>query len=226
MYIGASNVATFSTVATLPFTSAGSYIQVNNVATGAMTAGINNRYYNVYQVLVPACSDVDSQMRRMIMLQPQATHTSLANAQAEDPRSLSFGDFQTKASEFTIYARITYVTAVGDANTGKCRIATGGITYLTGNKLSQTSISGFNPTDHAVLDNVAWTTSGHTGTINAFPVFNATGVASELLPTAGQSVRMNAGGTALEAYTPSGFSWGTSISAGSGVALTMTSSDL
>ncbi len=40
---------------------------------------------------------------------------------------------------------------------------------------------------------------------------------------------MNAGGTAWEAYTPGGgggIAWGDSISAGSGVGLTMTSSDL
>ena len=133
MYIGASNVATFSTVATLPFVSAGAntFMRVNNTATGAMTAGVNSRYYNVYQVLVPTSADTNSQKYRMIMLQPQATHTTLAAAQAEDPRSLSFGDFQTKATEFTIYARITYVTSNGDTNAGKCRIATGGVSYIT-----------------------------------------------------------------------------------------------
>ncbi len=64
----------------------------------------------------------------MVMLQPQRTHTSLANAQAEDPRSLSFGDLTNSVPEFVVYARITYVTATGDTNTGKVRIATGGVT--------------------------------------------------------------------------------------------------
>lgn len=82
------------------------------------------------------------------MLQPQVAHTSLSSAQAEDPRSLSLGNFATTATEFTIYARITYVTSAGDANTGKCRIATGGVSYVVGNRLSSSSLTG-SPTNHA-----------------------------------------------------------------------------
>ncbi len=175
MYIGASSTATFSTVATLPFVSAGSYLQVNNPSTGSMTNGVNNRYYNVYQILVPAGSDTDSQKRRMIMLQPQATYTSLTSAQAEDPRSLSLGDFATKATEFTVYARITYITSVGDANTGKCRIATGGVSYVIGNRLSSSSVTG-SPTNHAGLTNLSWTSSGHTGTLSTLAGFDSSNV--------------------------------------------------
>lgn len=202
MYIGAASAATFSTVATLPFTSAGSYIQVNNAATWALTAGINNRYYNVYQILVPAAADADSQKMRMIMLQPQATFTSLVLAQAEDPRSLSLGNFATAATEFTIYARITYVTSAGDANTGKCRIATWGVSYVIGNRLSSSSLT-WSPTNHAWLTNLAWTSSWHTGSNLWVPLFDSTGIATQVVPTAMQSIQVNAAGTAWEAYIPS-----------------------
>jgi hypothetical protein len=143
MRIGASSVATFDVTAALPFRHGASYIYYNTPSTGAETAAANNRYLNVYQILVPTASDSDSQKYRTLMLQPQAQYTSLTAAQAEDPRVLILGDLTTSAPEFVIYARITYVTASGDANNGKCRIATGGISYLAGTKLSQVSVSGF-----------------------------------------------------------------------------------
>jgi hypothetical protein len=142
MRIGASSKATFDTTATLPFRSSGSYILVNNPTTGAETASTNNKYVNVYQVLIPAAADTDSQKYRTVMLQPQRDHPSLADAQLENPQNLSFGDLSATTPEFVIYARITYALSAGDGNTGKARIATGGITYITGSRLAQTSISG------------------------------------------------------------------------------------
>jgi hypothetical protein len=181
MYIGASNTATFVKWASYPFTETGSFLQVNNIATGAMTNWINNRWYNVYQILIPATADSESQSFRMIMLQPQAAHTSLANALAEDVRSLVLWDFENLATEWVIYARITYVTSSWDANAGKCRIATGWVTYIVGNRWSQTSVSGFNPTDHQVLDNIEWTTSWHTDWADSVATFWASWEATSKL---------------------------------------------
>ena len=39
----------------------------------------------------------------MIMLQPQATYTSLISAQAEDTRSLSLGELGNDTFEFVIF---------------------------------------------------------------------------------------------------------------------------
>lgn len=145
MRIGAGGKATFDTTATVPFRSAGinNYIYINNTTTGAETPSTNNKYVNVYQVLIPAAIDTDSQKYRMVMLQPQRDHPSLADAQLENPQNLSFGDLASTTPEFVIYARITYVLAAGDTtNAGKARIATGGISYITGSRLAQTSISG------------------------------------------------------------------------------------
>jgi hypothetical protein len=146
MRIGASSKATFDTAASFPFRSSGSYILVNNPTTGAEAAGVSARYYNVYQILIPCTADTDSQKYRMVMLQPQATFTTLAAAKAEDPRSLILGDLTTISAEFVIYARITYITNNTDANTGKVRIATNGVSYISGSLQSQVTISGFNPT--------------------------------------------------------------------------------
>lgn len=179
MYIGASSTAVFNTTATLPFVSAGSYMQVNNTTTGAMTNGINNRYYNLYQILMPCASDSDSQKYRTLLLQPQATFTTLAAAQAEDIRGLSLGNIPNLSTEFVIFTRITYRTATGDGNTGKCRIATGGISYVLGNKAVVASVTGFTPTDHSVLTNLDWLNTGHTGTASSVAGFNGSGVATE-----------------------------------------------
>lgn len=176
-YIGASGKATFDTTATLPFRSGGSYLYYNTPSTGAETAASNNRYLNVYQILVPAAADADSQKYRVLMLQPQAQYTSLAAAQAEDVRGLSLGDLATFAPEFVVYARITYVTASGDSNTGKCRIATGGITYIFGNRLSMVASIGVS------AENVPFVA---TGNIAATDVQAALAeVDSEKMPLAG-----------------------------------------
>jgi hypothetical protein len=135
--IGAGAVATFDTASSFPFRSSGSYILINNPTTGAETAGSNNQYVNVYQILVPATADANSQPYRMLMLQPQAQYSSLAAALAEPVAGLNLGDLATTAPEFVFYARITYVLSAGDANTGKCRIATGGVTYISGSRVSQ-----------------------------------------------------------------------------------------
>lgn len=179
MYIGAASAATFNVASSYPFVAAGAdnYIQVNNITTGAMTAAANNRYLNVYQLLVPAASDSDSQKYRMIMVQPQAEYTSLAAAQGESVNSISLGDFSS--NEYIIYARITYVTASGDTNYGKCRIATGGISYVLGNKTSQTAITGVSPSAHTSLSNLLWTSSGHLGTASTIAGFSSGGLAAE-----------------------------------------------
>lgn len=111
MYVGAANTCVFVKGASYPFTETGSFLKVNNPTTGAMTDGINGRWYNVYQILLPTTDDAGSQTFRMIMLQPQATHASLAAALAEDTRTMNLGNFANLATEWVIYARITYVTA-------------------------------------------------------------------------------------------------------------------
>lgn len=180
MYIGAGNVSTFNVAATLPFISAGSYLQYNNTGVGTLVTGQNNRYYNVYQLIIPGASDVNSQKYRMIMVQPQAEYTTLALAQGENPAIINVGSI-IPAGEFIFYTRITYVTSVSDNNTGKCRIAAGGITYLVGNKLSQVSISGIAASNHQSLSNLSWTSSGHTGAVSSLALFDASGIATTVL---------------------------------------------
>jgi len=184
MYVGASSTSVFNIVATLPFISSGSYIQINDPLTGAMNNGINLRFYNVYQVLIPATSDSPSQKFRTIFLQPQKVFSSLAEAELEDANGLYFGELQTLTAEFKIYSRLTYKTSAGDANTGKCRLM--GISYVTGTKGNPINIGGFVPTDHANLSNVIWTDSAHSGTANKLAGFGSGGEAVEVDPTPAQ----------------------------------------
>lgn len=158
--IGASSKATFDTTASFPFRYAvGGYIYYNDITTGNEIEAATNRYLNVYQILIPVTADTESQKYRMVMLQPQRQFTSLATALAEDPRALSLGDLTPSIPEFVLYARITYVTSAGDLNTGKVRIATGGVTYLEGSRLGQVSISGFTPANHNDLTGLQGGTS-------------------------------------------------------------------
>jgi len=173
MYIGATNTVTFMKGWLYPFLETWSFLKVNNATTWALTDWINNRWYNIYQILVPATADAESQSFRTILLQPQATHTSLGNALIEDPRSLNLWNFANLATEWVIYSRITYVTSNGDTNAGKCRIATWWVSYIVWNRMWQSPVSGFNPTDHTVLDNLEWNLSWHTDWIDSVATFGA-----------------------------------------------------
>jgi len=187
-YVNATNQLVFDTASSYPFKAGASFIQYNNTITGAMVDGSNNNYYNVYQLLLPATADNNSQKYRMIMVQPQASYPTLIAAQAETPLNLNVGNLANISLEFVFYARITYVTSSGDANFGKCRIATNGITYLTGTRISQnqtitSSVGMFNP----------MTTAGSliTSTTGGVPIELTKGSALQVL-------RVNAGATALE----------------------------
>lgn len=179
MYVGPGNTSVFNLSATLPFiANAADYIQVNNVTTGTMSPGINNRYYNVYQIMMPVTSDSDSQKYRTIMLQPQTAFTSLASAQAEDVRTLNLGALNSISPEFVLYTRITYVTSAGDLNDGKCRIATNGVSYVIGSRAGQVSVTGFTTNNHATLSNLIWTASGHVDLPNKVAGFDGAGAAT------------------------------------------------
>jgi len=176
MYIsGTTSVYTMAN--TTPFLAAGTdqYIYVNAPSTGVLTNGINSRWYNVYQILVPVTSDVTSMKYRMIFLLPQQTFTSLNAAQAEDTRGLQLGSLSSASAEYIIYSRITYVTANGNTNYGKVTIPTNGISYVVGNKFSLLSVAGVSSTNHANLSNLSWTSSGHVGTSNTLASFDANG---------------------------------------------------
>ncbi len=140
MYIGPNSKAYISTGNAFPFLSSGSYMLVNDPISGVNNVGINKGYYNVYQILIPVASDSQSQLYRMIMLQPQATYSTLTAAQGENTNSLIFGDLSAQIAEYVLYSRITYYAYTSYANTGKCSIA--GVSYLSGSKLTQIS-SGF-----------------------------------------------------------------------------------
>jgi hypothetical protein len=173
MKIGAGSIAEFDIAASFPFISSGSYLQVNDPTTGAMTNGINNRFYNVYQVLIPVASDENSQKYRMVMLQPQKTFIDQTTAEAEDVNGLLFGDLTELTAEFKVYARLCYQTASGDSNTGKCRLMS--ITYVLGTKANSINVGGIVSTNHAALSNLAWTDSAHTGTADKYAGFDASG---------------------------------------------------
>jgi hypothetical protein len=159
--IGASSVPTYDTAATFPFRSSGSYILINNPLTGGETAGTNNRYVNVYTILAPVTADAaDSQKYRTLFLQPQTEYTTLTDAQAENPYGLSLGTLKGTLPELVFNCRITYVMARGDENTDKCRIATGGITYVIANGVSVTGSGGVPTHDIAGTAHTSSATSG------------------------------------------------------------------
>lgn len=175
MHIGVGNTSVFNTASSFPIiATVGTFIQINDPATGSLTAGINNRFYNVYQILMPVTSDSDSQKYRMIILQPQVEYLSLNEAESEDVRGLQLGELTTMSPEFTVYARLTYYTLSGYTNTGKCALES--ITYNIGNRVGQVSISGLSSVNHAALTNLAWTSSNHSGDANKLAGFDASGL--------------------------------------------------
>jgi hypothetical protein len=188
--------------ATRPFSGATNVnMFLNNPLTGAFAASTpNNRWLNVYQILIPTTSDVSSQKYRMVFLQPQVVYTSLLAAQAESVAGLYFGDLATSSVEYVIYTRITYATA-GSSNYGKCTIA--GISYNVGLRSSNVTINGgASATNHANLSNLNWIDSGHVGTNSTIPSFNASGNAEEVTFVGSGETSITKVGTVYRVYTP------------------------
>jgi hypothetical protein len=149
MRISAGNLVAFEFAAAFPFRVANpavsnTFLLLNDPSTGNETEGTHNRFYNVYDIIMPVTSDSDSQKYRRLLLQPQVAYNSLDAALSEDTRSLVLGNLSGLSSEFVFNSRITYNTQNSSSNTGKCKIATGGVTYITGSAMSQVSVSGFN----------------------------------------------------------------------------------
>lgn len=176
MYIGVSGVPVFSITDSFPFKFAvASFIQWNNSLTGSLITGANNKFYNVYQILIPTTKDAGSQRFRTVLLQPQRQFDTLLAAQNEDPKSLNLGNLLNLSPEFVLYAVMTFGTNSSYTTTGKVQL--NDIRYLTGSRSSLTSISGFNPVSHPNLQSLDWNNSGHTGTPNKIAGFGENGEA-------------------------------------------------
>ena len=176
-YTNASNVMVFSTTASFPFTYTSAWY-INWYSAGTLTQGATWKFYNVYQILVPVTGDVNSQKYRTILLQPQAEYSTLAAAQAEDFRGINLWNFTSLVPESVTFTRLTYWTSASYWTTWKVQL--NWLTYLTGARASQVSISGVTPADHSNLSDLAWTTSGHTGTASTIPWFDANWLANEI----------------------------------------------
>jgi hypothetical protein len=177
MYVTGNTTSVYILASTRPFQAAGAnqFMYYYPPSTGIATAGANNRWLNVYQILLPTTSDASSQKYRMIFLQPQILYTSLAAAQAEDTRGLYLGSLSSESAEYVIYTRITYALATGNNNYGRATIPTNGITYIVGSKMSSLSVAGISSTNHANLSNLTWANSGHLGTNSTFAAFDSNG---------------------------------------------------
>jgi hypothetical protein len=91
MYFDNSATAVIDVAATLPFRVTGTYPNYGS-PTVAQTEMVNNRFFNVYQILVPVTSDADSQKYRMLTLKPLTVFTRLAAAQADQYGEVVRGD--------------------------------------------------------------------------------------------------------------------------------------
>jgi len=145
---GSGATATFDKTATLMTRVGTNYPKKNTIVAGAWTETelATGDIFNVYQLLIPVTSDVGSQPYRCVIVQPQRTFASVAAAEAEDPRSVNIGTLATLAPETVFFTRFTFRCNSSYGSTGKCRIES--ITYVTGSRASQVSVSGVTPLNH------------------------------------------------------------------------------
>lgn len=137
-----SSVATFDTGATLPFRVTGTYPNINT--GGASEAEtVTGRFFNVYAVLTPSASDVQSQKYRVLWVQPQTAYTTSAAAQAEQFNTLNLGNLGSTFQEYVPVRRITYATSASytGAN-GRCRIDA---VTIPGTTRAASSVSSLDP---------------------------------------------------------------------------------
>jgi hypothetical protein len=147
-----SGLAVFTTGSTFPYPDDGTNIQYNqNPTSGTALTAItaNARWVNIYGILVPVASDVASQAYRIVWMTGQASYNTLAAAQAEDFRSLSTGNLSSIFAEFVPWIRLTYTRVISNQTRNAQLNAIPA--YLTGNKQSLVSVSGFVSPDHQSL---------------------------------------------------------------------------
>ena len=130
--------------ADFPFTNAAaSYIHYNQLSgTWQRTALAASQYVNYYLFAIP---NTGGQGFAWIM--GQAAHTTLAAANAENVASLAYGTFPF--TEAAALYKLTFLTATGNANTGKVQLVA--VNRIVGSTvtISQTGIN-----DHSALSNL------------------------------------------------------------------------
>jgi hypothetical protein len=182
MYIGAGGASVFNTARAVPFLDGGSYIQVNDTALGSLSDGLNGKYYNVYDIMLPVAADTDSQRYRHIFIVPQRGFVSLQDALDDNVSQIDLGSLGDLSPEFVIASRLTYKGNASATNTGKVTLED--ISYIYGNYGSRVTVGGAASTNHALLSNLVWITSGHYGSAYNVPRFDSVGAASESIITA------------------------------------------
>lgn len=129
-------------------------------SSGTLTSVPNNKYANLFFFLEPD--------DHLIMIYGRSFFNSEALADEEDVPSTSL---PSRVSETSILvARFTFKESVNTA------VISSAFEQLFAN--ASTS-------DHTTLANIAWTSSGHTGTANTIPSFDGTGAAAEISDSAG-----------------------------------------
>lgn len=137
----------------------GSTYPLINTAASNNVETVGARYFNVWQMLMPVTADAQSQAYRMVFVQPQLAHSSLAAAQAEDFRALNLGDFTTFGPEFVAFCKFTFGTSASYSSAGKMRIES--VSYLSGSQASQTVITSLTSPSTADAISVAATPSNY-----------------------------------------------------------------
>jgi hypothetical protein len=162
-YLDANNDNIFDLTSTLPFSfspTGSNYIQWNNVLTGELIEGAEDKYYNVHQIIVPVAKDANSQSYRMIFLAPQKEYSTLTSALNENPRKIIFGN-HLNPFECLLHTRITYHTLISLGTSGHCNIPNNAISYIKGSKLNPIIVTEFDFADHSALGNLSWVDSNH-----------------------------------------------------------------
>jgi hypothetical protein len=138
MRIAAGGAVAFRTAQSLLVQTGTNYPLINDPNTGAETETANGRYFNCWQILVPATSDAGSQAYRTLILQPQAAYTTVGQAQSEQFAAMNLGTLASLSPEYFAYAKITFRTSSSYTGaTGRCRIES--VAYLTGSRSGSTT---------------------------------------------------------------------------------------
>jgi len=174
------NLMVFDTENAFPFNSTVAwYINYNDAASWIEIEWASNKYYNVYQIMVPTTTDVESKKYRTVLIQPQVEFDTLVSAKWEDFQSINLWNFINFAAESITYTRLTYMSNASYSTTGKVELAN--ISYLAWSRASQVNISWFNQVAHNNLSDLSWVNSWHLATANTIAWFDESWVAIEVV---------------------------------------------
>lgn len=138
-----SSVATYDTASATPYRVGTNYPLIN---TGGISEAetTNNRFFNVWLLMIPVAGGTNNQLYRYLWMQPQNSYGTALEASLESFGTLNLGNLASAFAEFHVRLKLTFNTSASwNSASGRCRIDS--VNYLAGTRATVSAAPGTAP---------------------------------------------------------------------------------